>query len=177
MLSPHHPFLVPIAVVLVFSAQCTAAAPGFEPVSGFDLNRYLGKWYEIARLPTTFEKDLVNVTATYSLRTDGKVKVFNEGYKKSKSGKHTSATGKAKIAATPDKGYLKVSFFGPFYADYIIVDLDTQNYSYAMVASSKKYLWILCRDPRMDTAVLDRLIAKAQGLGFDTGKLIMVSQE
>jgi apolipoprotein D and lipocalin family protein len=166
-----------ILATLLFGHSAVAGSPRFTPVTGFDLKRYLGTWYEIARLPTPFEKGLVNVTATYSLRNDGKVKVLNAGYKGGKSGKRSSATGKAKFAAAPDLGHLRVSFFGPFYADYIIVELDGEGYRYAMVASSYDYLWILCRDPKLPRDVLDRLIARADELGFDTGKLYMVPQD
>lgn len=150
--------------------------PELVPVSDFNLDRYLGKWYEIARLPAPFEKDLVNVTATYSLKPDGKVKVLNEGYKKTKEGKHKRAEGKAKFAKTPDIGYFKVSFFGPFYADYMIIILDPE-YRYAMVASGHKYLWILGREPNLDQAVLDDLVAQARELGFATDKLIFTPQD
>jgi len=169
-------FLFSCAVSLLLAGQTFSAPPKLEPVSGFDLNRYLGKWYEIARLPTWFERDLVNVTATYSLRSDGKVKVVNEGYKRTRSGKHKVAVGKAKFAKSPDKGYLKVSFFGPFYADYIIVELDPE-YQYAIVASSRKYLWILSREPKMDSTVLDKLVKRAQELGFDTSRLYFTPQD
>jgi apolipoprotein D and lipocalin family protein len=164
------------AVPLLLTIQSFSAPPKLEPVSGFDLNRYLGKWYEIARLPNSFEKDLVNVTATYSLRDNGKVKVINEGYKKTKNGKHSIAEGKAKFAKSPDKGYLRVSFFWIFYSDYIIVELDPE-YKYAMVASSHKYLWILSREPEMDNTVLDELVKRAQELGFDTGRLYFTPQD
>lgn len=146
------------------------------PVSGFDLDRYLGRWYEIVRLPAPFEKDLVNVTATYSLRPDGKVKVLNEGYKKTKTGKHKQAEGKAKLARTPDIGHLKVSFFGPFYADYKIIVLDP-DYRFAMVASGHKYLWILAREPKLEKGVLDDLVDKARELGFETDKFIYTPQD
>jgi apolipoprotein D and lipocalin family protein len=163
-------------VSLLLAGQTFSTSPKLEPVSGFDLNRYLGKWYEIARLPTWFEKDLVNVIATYSLLSEGKVKVVNEGYKKTRSGKHKVAIGKARFAKSPDKGYLKVSFFGPFYADYMIVELDP-GYKYAMVASSRKYLWILSREPKMDSIVLDKLVKRAQELGFDTSRLYSTPQD
>jgi apolipoprotein D and lipocalin family protein len=168
--------LLTFAFPLLFAGQAFSAPPKLVPVSGFDLNRYLGKWYEIARLPNSFEKDLVSVTATYSLRGDGKVKVVNEGYKKSKSGKHKVATGKAKFATSPDQGYLRVSFFWIFYGDYMIVELDPE-YKYALVASSRKYLWILSREPKMDNEVLDKLVKKAQELGFNTTKLYFTPQE
>jgi apolipoprotein D and lipocalin family protein len=164
------------AVPLVCAGQVFSAPLKLEPVSGFDLNRYLGKWYEIARLPNSFEKELVNVTATYSFRDDGKVKVINEGYRKTKNGKHSVSVGKAKFAKGSDKGYLRVSFFWIFYGDYIIVELDPE-YRYAMVASSHKYLWILSREPKIDNTILDRLVNRAQELGFDTGKLYFTPQE
>ena len=128
------------------------------------------------RLPFRFEKGLVNVTATYSLRKDGKINVLNEGYLNTKDGSHKSATGKAKFGKSPDQGYLRVSFFGPFYGDYIIIELDP-DYTCALVASSTKYLWILSREPKMDRTKLDTLIDKAGKLGFDTNKLYFTPQE
>jgi lipocalin len=148
----------------------------FTPVDSFELSKYLGTWYEIARMPAPFEKDLVGVTATYSMRDDGKVNVLNQGYKNSKDGKKSVALGKAKFAGDPTKGHLKVSFFLFFYGDYIIIDLDKDNYQYALVLSPPSYAWILCRNPTLDKAVIDRLIQKAKGLGYDTSKLIMVPQ-
>ena len=134
-------------------------------------------WYEIARMPVIFEKDLVLVTANYSLKKDGGVKVVNEGFKFSKDGKYAGVTGKAKFAGTPDVGHLRVSFFGPFYSDYIIVELDPE-YQWALVAGiSHDYLWILARTPALDPAILDRLVKRAAELGFDTGRLIYVKQE
>jgi apolipoprotein D and lipocalin family protein len=145
-----------------------------QPVTNFDLNRYLGKWYELARMPASFEKNLTNVTATYSLKDNGKVKVQNEGTD-SKSLKGKMAIGKAKTATSKDIGYLKVSFFGPFYADYIVIDLD-KEYQYAMVASSTKYLWILSRKPKLEKEIMDKLIEKAKSLGFQIEKLYFTPQ-
>jgi apolipoprotein D and lipocalin family protein len=176
MFSINLSLLFSCTIPFLLAGQAFSAPPKLVPVSGFDLNRYLGKWYEIARLPNSFEKDLVNVSATYSLRTDGKVKVVNEGYKKTKSGKHKVATGKAKFATSPDQGYLRVSFFLIFYGDYMIVELDPE-YKYALVASSRKYLWILSREPKMDSTVLDKLVRKAQELGFDTSRLYFTPQD
>jgi apolipoprotein D and lipocalin family protein len=149
----------------------------YKPVSGFDLQKYLGTWYEIARMPASFEMDLVAVTATYSLQDDGMVKVVNQGHKKALEGKKSIATGKAKFAGAKDIGHLKVSFFLWFYADYIIVNLDKDNYQYALVASSPKYLWILSRKPALDKGILDTLLDHAKSLGYDTSKLIMTPQE
>jgi apolipoprotein D and lipocalin family protein len=176
MVAIHQLLLLSCAFLKLSSGRISAATPPYEPVSGFELNRYLGKWYEIARLPVSFEKGLVNVTATYSLRKDGKVKVVNEGFKNAKDGKHKVAKGKAKFGGSPDQGYFRVSFFWPFYADYIIVELDP-GYAYAMVASSPKYLWILSREPKMDKNVLNTLIEKAGKLGFDTSKLYFTPQD
>jgi len=158
-----------------FFVKAPASEIKIEAVSNFDLARYLGKWYEIARLPASFEKDMVKVTATYTLKANGTVRVQNEGLKK---GEHETAIGKAKFA-TKDKtaGYLKVSFFGPFYADYKVVALDTASYGYAMVASSKKYLWILCRQPVLDPAVLQSLVKSAADAGFPVDKLYYTPQQ
>jgi apolipoprotein D and lipocalin family protein len=146
-----------------------------EPVTGFNLNKYFGTWYEIARMPARFENNLNQVTATYSLRSDGKVRVENEGVD-ARSQKRKRAIGKAKFAGKPDAGYLKVSFFGPFYADYVILELD-QDYRYAMVASSKKCLWILSRSPSLEKTTLDSLIEKARNLGFEIEKLYYTPQD
>lgn len=146
----------------------------FKPVQQFEIDKYLGKWYEIARLPTWFEKDMTNVTATYTLMKNGKVKVENAGIKK---GKQKLAVGKAKIAQDAGIGYLKVAFFLWFYADYIIIDLDKENYKYAMIASSKDYLWILCREPKIDANILESLVSKAEKMGFDIGKLYYTPQD
>jgi apolipoprotein D and lipocalin family protein len=166
-----------LSMALIVASQASfGASPAFTPIKGFALDKYLGTWYEIARMPASFEKDLVNVTATYELRKDGKVDVINQGYKKTKKGKHKIAYGKAKFAGNPDVGHLRVSFFWPFYADYVVVALDS-NYQFAMVTSdSHKYLWILSRTPKLDQAILDNLLAKAKELGFDMQKLITVEQ-
>jgi apolipoprotein D and lipocalin family protein len=145
-----------------------------NPISQFELNKYLGKWYEIARLPTWFEKGMSNVTATYSLNKNGKVRVENAGLKNSKL---KTAIGKAKFAKETNVGYLKVAFFLSFFADYKIIALDTVNYQYAMVASSSKYLWILCRQPIMDKTLLYSLEVIAKKCGFDTNKLFYTPQD
>src|SRR5512140_370896 len=118
-------------------------------VKSLDLNRYLGTWYEIARFPHSFEKNLVGVTATYSLREDGKIKVLNQGYKNTLDGELSKAEGKAKIPDPQKPANLKVSFFWIFYAEYNVLELD-ENYQYAMIGSSSaKYFWILSRTPQM----------------------------
>lgn len=165
------PFLTAMAV---FLTACTGAPEGVEVVSGFDLNRYLGTWYEIARLDHSFERGLSNVTATYSLRDDGGVKVVNRGYR-AEDGEWDEAEGKAYFVGDEDVGQLKVSFFGPFYGGYNIFDLDKDDYRYSMVAGpDRSYLWILSRTPEMEPELLQALIGKARDLGFDTDELIMV---
>ncbi len=146
-------------------------------VSKVDLSRYLGKWYEIARLPTSFEKNLVNVTATYNLRTDGKIEVINQGYKNIPQGKKSVAKGKAWIPNKAAPGILKVSFFPLISADYKIIELDSENYQYAIVTSNtKKYLWILSRTPEMDTNLYNQLLNKAKEKGFAIEKIYSVPQ-
>ena len=146
-------------------------------VENFKLNKYLGTWYEIARLPNRFEKDLVGVTATYKMRNDGKVAVINQGYKNNLDGKLKKATGKARIP-DPAKAKLEVSFFWIFYSDYYIMELDTVDYQYALVGSSSdNYLWILSRTPQMEEEIYTRLMANAQKRGYDTNDVFKVPQK
>jgi apolipoprotein D and lipocalin family protein len=146
-------------------------------VKELDLNRYLGKWYEIARFPHSFEKNLVGVTATYTLKPDGKIEVINEGYKNTLNGERSRAIGKAKIPNKLEPGKLKVSFFWIFYADYYVLELDNINYQYAVIGSSSdKYFWILCRTPQMDPAVYNMLLDKARKRGYNLEKLYKVPQ-
>jgi apolipoprotein D and lipocalin family protein len=157
-------------------AGCVGRPENIVPVSNFDTTRYLGQWYEIARLDHSFERGLSHVTADYSLRQDGGLKVLNRGYKDADA-KWKEAEGKAYFVDKKDVGYLKVSFFGPFYGSYIVFDLDSQDYSYSMISGpDKSYLWLLSRTPTMDPALQQRLVEKARGLGFDTSKLIYVKQ-
>jgi lipocalin len=149
-----------------------------ETVKNVDLKRYVGKWYEIARFDHSFEKNLVGVTATYSFRDDGKIKVLNEGYKFTLDGKHSKATGKAKVPDLKEPGKLKVSFFWFFYADYEILELDTVNYQYALIGGgSPDYLWILSRTPQMAPETYNMLLQKAKDRGYDLSKLIKVAQK
>jgi lipocalin len=146
-------------------------------VKSLDLNRYLGTWYEIARFPHSFEKNLVGVTATYSLREDGKIKVLNQGYKNTLDGELSKAEGKAKIPDPLKPANLKVSFFWIFYAEYNVLELD-ENYQYAMIGSSSaKYFWILSRTPQMDDTTYEMLLEKAQKRGYDLSKLEKVPQK
>lgn len=146
-------------------------------VKELDLNRYLGTWYEIARFPHSFEKNLVGVTATYSLREDGKIRVLNQGYKNTLNGNRSSAEGKAKIPDPLKPANLKVSFFWIFYAEYNVLELD-ENYQYAMIGSSSdKYFWILSRTPQMEPATYKMLLDKARKRGYNLEKLEKVLQK
>ncbi len=161
-----------LCALLALLGGCAAAPRGVAPVSGFELPRYLGTWHEIARLDHSFERGLVNVTADYSMRADGGVKVVNRGYKAA-AGEWKQAEGRAYFTGSPDLGQLKVSFFRPFYGGYNIVELDREGYTYALVAGpSLKYLWILARQPELDPAIRKRLEARAAELGYDPQKLI-----
>lgn len=168
-------FILMIALTGVVAAKSKMERP---IVKNVDLNRYIGTWYEIARFDHTFERNLVGVTATYTLLKNGKIQVLNQGYLNTLDGKHKKAKGIAKRVDPKVGGHLKVSFFRPFYADYFIMALDEQTYEWALVGSkSMNYLWILSRKPQLDPVVVNNLIKKAQDLGYDTGKLIMVKQK
>lgn len=153
---------------LVFLSGCFFEDPFTKslPAEKIELSKYLGTWYEVARIPNWFEKDLVGVTATYSLKDNGEIKVFNLGYKNNLGGEKKVAEGRAWIPDNNQPGRLKVSFFFLVSADYIVLDIDP-NYQYAMVGSGKDFLWILSRSPQLDNAIYQSLLAKASGLGYD----------
>ena len=145
-------------------------------VSSFDLDRYLGKWYEIARYDHSFERGLVGSTAMYTLRDDGKIKVLNSGHLNTLDGPYKESVGKAKARKNGMPGQLEVSFFGPFYGDYDILEL-APDYSYSVVGSSSpKYLWILSRTPQLAPELRNRIVTSLQKRGYDTDKLIWVEQ-
>ncbi|WP_108653101.1 lipocalin family protein [Dongshaea marina] len=157
----------------LFVTGCTGIPKGVQPVKHFELSKYLGTWYEIARLDHTFERGLSNVTAQYSMRDDGGVKVVNRGFSKEKN-KWKEAVGKAYFADGQSNGYLKVSFFGPFYGSYIIFGLDHKDYQYAFVSGpSKEYLWLLARSPRINPVIIENFVQMAK----DRGCLFYTSQE
>jgi apolipoprotein D and lipocalin family protein len=165
------------AVILaIFLMGCVKVPENVKPVENFDLKKYLGKWYEIARLDHSFERGLTRVTAEYSLREDGGVRVLNRGFSE-KEQTWKEAGGKAYFVQRPDQGFLKVSFFGPFYGSYIVLELDRENYQYALVCGpNKSYLWLLSRTPIVKEDLKNALLHKAAALGFDTAKMIMVDQ-
>lgn len=164
--------------LLLALGGCAVAPPGgITPVTGFDLNRYLGKWYEIARLDHSFERGLSNVSATYTLRPDGGVRVLNRGYD-SRTETWRDAEGRAYFLAEPTVGSLKVSFFGPFYGGYHVIALDQVNYSYVMISGpTREYLWILARTRQLSPQIVESLIQQAKHLGFATDQLIWVAQD
>jgi len=160
--------------LLLLLAGCTGLPPGVTPVSGFQAERYLGTWYEIARLDHSFERGMSRVTAEYTRRDDGGLNVLNRGYVDADKA-WKQATGKAYFVGSPDTGHLKVSFFGPFYGAYGIFELDKQDYRYAVVSGpDTSYLWLLARSPTLDATTQARLITRAAALGFDTSRLIFV---
>jgi len=156
---------------------CTGVPRGLEPVSEFDGQRYLGKWYEIARLDHSFEKNMSNVSATYAEDKSGGIAVLNRGYNE-KTGEWKQIKGRARFIGDESVGSLKVSFFGPFYGGYHVIALDRENYGYAMVAGpNRSYLWILSRTPWLDETVLSNLKSKAAEWGFETTELIAVKHD
>ena len=169
------PGLLATALAPLLLMGCVSAPKGVEPVRGFELDRYLGTWYEIARLDHSFERDLQRVTATYSMLDDGGgVRVVNRGFDTSK-GEWNEAEGKAYFVNGEDLGHLKVSFFGPFYGAYVVFELDQEGYEYAFVSGpNTSYLWLLARDPEVSEDLKSRFTARASSLGFDTGELIWV---
>jgi len=157
-----------LALLLV---GCTGIPEGVRPVTGFQLDRYLGTWYEIARLDHSFERGLTDVSATYSRRSDAGVDVLNRGYDAAK-GEWQEARGRAYFLDRPEVGSLKVSFFGPFYGGYHIFALDPE-YRWALVAGyDHDYLWILARERQLPPGVLQELLTRAREAGFATDALI-----
>lgn len=155
---------------------CATIPEGLAPVSPFDINRYLGTWYEIARLDHSFERGLIRVTAQYSLGEGGMVKVVNKGYDPEQN-KWRRADGRAYFVGPADEGSLKVSFFRPFYGGYNILALDQEHYAWSLVCGpNRSYLWILSRTPELDEAVVSDLVARAKFMGFATEELIFVPQ-
>jgi len=164
-------------LIVALLTGCTGIPEGIKVVDGFDVNRYLGVWYEVARLDHRFERGLENVSATYTLRKDGGVDVLNKGYD-TKAGEWSQAQGKAYFVEQPDKGRLKVSFFGQFYGGYNIIELDKKAYAYSMITGpDRSYFWILSRTKQLPEATMQALIEQAKALDFATDKLIFVKQE
>lgn len=164
-----------LSALFILSA-CTSIPPGVTPVSDFDKSRYLGTWYEIARLDHPFERGLEQISATYSVRDDGGIDVLNQGFEVA-SGEWSTANGKAYFVGDDTVGHLKVSFFGPFYASYVIAQLD-EDYQYALVTGpDTDYLWILSRNKVLYPSIIDKLLNFAESKGYDTGAMIYVKHD
>jgi len=162
-----------LTVIGIAFSSCATIPEGAVAVTPFDKERYLGKWYEIARLDFKYERDLNNTTAEYSLNDDGTIRVNNQGYNYVKE-EWAQAIGKAKFAGDDNVAMLKVSFFGPFYSGYNVIALDN-DYQYALVAGKNlKYLWILARETTIPDEVRERYLRIAQEIGYNTSRLIWV---
>ena len=169
-------FVLALIISTVFVALSAEERKNeLEVVQAVDLSRYVGRWYEISRLPNGFQKKCVDsVTADYAMRPDGQIEVINRCRKA--SGEYTTAKGRAKIVDKKTNAKLKVTFFWPFYGDYWILDLGP-NYEYAVVGEpGRKYLWILSRSPQMDETVHRQLLEKMAARGFKTEMMIRTSQ-
>lgn len=163
-------------IIMTGFLSCATIPKGAVAVKPFDKGRYLGKWYEIARLDFRFEKDLDNTTAEYSLKENGMIKVINRGYN-TKKDEWKQAIGKAKFVGDEDVAMLKVSFFGPFYSGYNVIAID-KDYKYALVAGKNtKYLWILSRETSIPENIKTDYLKIAEGNGFDTNDLLWVEHD
>ena len=163
---------------LIFGLAVAANAQvSLETVEAVDLDRYLGKWYEIASYPAWFAKNCTGVTAEYSMKENGKIEVLNRCRKGSLDGKLKEAKGRAKVVDLESNSKLKVSFFGPFWGDYWIIDLDP-DYRWAVVGEPKRnYLWILSRTPTLDKSTLDAILSRLPAAGYDVDQLQWTQQE
>jgi apolipoprotein D and lipocalin family protein len=167
--------LLIVPVVLFGVAGCTGLPDGIEPVSELDLERYKGTWYEIARLDHSFESGLSDVKAVYSSNPDGSVAVINRGYSE-EDNEWQQADGRAVRVDKALEGHLKVSFFGPFYASYVVFRLDESYQTAYVTGYNRDYLWLLSRTPKVDQDIINEFKAVAGDKGFDLSELIMVDQ-
>ncbi|GIU47538.1 lipocalin family protein [Shewanella algidipiscicola] len=168
--------LLSTLISVLFLSACTSVPSGIKPVEQFELPRYLGTWYEVARLDHSFERGLTQVTATYSMQADGGVRVINRGFSVAEQS-WDDAEGKAYFVESPDIGHLKVSFFGPFYGAYVVYELDKTDYQYAFITSYKRdYLWFLSRTPKVSDALKQQFVTQAKQLGFAVDEIIWVQQ-
>ncbi len=170
------PVIATVAAAFLVVACSTPTPPvGVTVVDNFDAQRYLGRWYEIARLDHRFERGLEKVTATYSTMDDGGIQVINKGYNPER-GMWQQSVGQAYFTGDPNKGALKVSFFGPFYGGYNVIALD-KDYRYALVCGpDRDYLWILSRTPTIPDAVKKQMVDIAAREGFAVEKLMWINQ-
>lgn len=166
-----------VVVILLCMVSCSSIPKGAQAVNNFDLQKYLGSWYEIARLDFKYERNLNSTTALYTLNDDGMVKVTNRGYNYVTK-EHQESIGKAKFRSSDvNKAELEVSFFGPFYAGYNVIEID-EDYQYALVAgASTKYLWILSRTKTIPESIKTAYLEKAQKIGYKIEDLVWVEQK
>lgn len=163
-------------LLILCLSSCTGLPENVTPIDDFEVKRYLGKWYKIARLDHSFERGLIDVSAEYSLREDGGLNVINTGFSIEKQ-QWQQANGKAYFVDSDNKAHLKVSFFGPFYGSYVIFELEKENYQYAFISGPNlSYLWLLSRTPTVNQDVIDQFIEKSAQLGFATEQLIFLDQ-
>ncbi|QIX98270.1 outer membrane lipoprotein Blc [Cedecea sp. FDAARGOS_727] len=170
------PVATGVAIALTLVA-CKSPTPprGVKPITGFDAKRYLGKWYEVARLENRFERGLEQVTATYGERSDGGISVLNRGFNPQKK-QWSESEGKAYFIGAPNIAALKVSFFGPFYGGYNVIKLD-EDYKYALVSGpNRDYLWLLSRTSTVPETVKQDYLDTARSLGFRVERLVWVNQ-
>lgn len=164
-----------VAAFCLSMSSCVSIPKGARAIRPFKKYKYLGTWYEIARMDFKFERDLEKVTANYSLKDDDVIKVVNRGYN-AKKGEWKESIGKAKLVGDSTEARLKVSFFGPFYAGYNVIAIDP-DYQYALVAGNNlKYLWLLSRDKTMPKPVIDQYLKKAAALGYNVKDLVWTRQ-
>lgn len=164
------------AFFLLSGCASTSPPPGVSPVSPFDVSRYQGHWYELARLDHAFERGMTDVSATYTPQSDGSIRVLNRGFDTS-NGRWQAVTGKALFTGSPSVASLKVSFFGPFYGGYHVAAIDP-DYRWALVVGPNTgYCWILAREKHLGASELERIVARAQALGVDTASLVWVSHD
>lgn len=170
-------FIIPVGILLFQTITGAKSTDELPVVAQVDLNRYLGKWYEIATIPMRFQKGCTCVTAEYSLKDNGRIKVVNSCHKDSLAGPFKSVTGQAKVVKGSNNAKLKVSFFWPFWGDYWIINLDREHYQWAVVSGqSRATLWILSRTPRMDDAVYEKLVEYCKSVGLNTDLLVKTDQ-
>jgi apolipoprotein D and lipocalin family protein len=166
--------LIPILALMMSLAGCRDENkyPSLSTAPKVDINRYLGLWYEIARIDHSFQKDCVASTAEYSLRDDGYLKVVNKCRKKHLDGEISSIEGKAWVIDKDSHAWLKVQFFWPFRGDYVIIDLDGKEYQYAVVGHpSRDYLWILSRTPQMEEETYREIGSRISKQGYDLDRI------
>jgi len=169
-------YILLMGVIMNGLYSCATIPNGAVAVKPFDKERYLGKWYEIARIDFKYERDLNNTTAVYSLNDNGTIKVDNQGYN-TKKGEWNQAIGKAKFVGEENIAKLKVSFFGPFYSGYNVIAIDDE-YRYALIAGKNlKYLWILSRETNIPGEIKDKYLNIAEEIGYNTTDLIWVKHD